>query len=125
MPDRQAFQDLMLVENPEFENVMRCVFGIGERETRTYLALLDESRATAAELADALDRDRSNVSRSLSALRDKGLLERHRQLLDDGGHVYYYEPESLPDVQALMHDELEEWAAFVHDTIDSFGPPDG
>lgn len=124
MPDRQAFQDLMLVENPEFEVVMRCVFGIGERETRTYLALLDEGEATAAELADPLDRDRSNVSRSLSALREKGLVERRRRLLDDGGHVYRYEPEPLSAVQALMHDELDEWTEFVHDTIDSFGPPD-
>ncbi len=48
-----------------------------------------------------------------------------RRLLDDGGHVYRYEAEPLPAVQKLMHDELDEWAAFVHGTIDSFGSPGG
>lgn len=121
MPDRQAFRELMLVENPLFEDVMVCVFGIQARETETYLALLGAGEATVADLADDLDRDRSNVTRSLSALREKDLVERRRELLDGGGHIYQYEARPLDEVQALMHDELDAWTAFVHDTVESFG----
>lgn len=125
MPDRQAFRELMLVENPLFEDVMVCVFGIQARETETYLALLGAGEATVADLAADLDRDRSNVTRSLSALREKDLVERRRELLDGGGHIYQYTPTPLPEARELMHETLDAWAAYVHERIDEFGGGDG
>jgi len=123
MPDRQAFRELMLVENPMFGDVMRCVFGIQAHETRTYLTLQDEPESTVEDLTETLERDRSNVTRSLASLREKGLVSRRRRLLDGGGHVYEYTATPLDEVKSLMHEELDAWAAFVHDRIDSFGPP--
>lgn len=119
--DREAFRELMLTEDPAFEDVMRCVFGIQAHETRTYLALVERPGATASDLAAALDRDRTNVNRSLNALDGKGLVERSRRLLDSGGHVYRYTATPLPEVKELMHEELDAWAEFVHGTIDGFG----
>lgn len=120
-PDPQRFRDLMLDSEPGFEQVMVCVFDIQHHESRTYEALLDNPGSTVAELADVLERDRSNVNRSLSTLREKGLADRGRRLLDGGGHVYQYTATALPDAKELMHETLDEWAAYVHSRIDEFG----
>ena len=114
----------MLDEQPGFEEVLACVFGIQEHEVRTYLRLLDHPGSTVAELADQLNRDRSNVNRSLSTLREKGLAERERRLLDGGGHVYQYTATPLPEARELMHETLDEWTAYVHGRIDEFGEED-
>lgn len=119
------FRDLILAENPGFDDVMRCVFGIQEREVDTYLALLERTdEVSAAVLAEELDRDRSNVNRSLAALREKGIVGRHRRLLDGGGHLYCYTAEPLPEVKERMHEELDAWTASVHERIDDFAEPE-
>jgi predicted transcriptional regulator len=118
-PDR--FRELMLDNEPAFEDVLSCVFGIQRHESDTYLTLLSNPSSTVAELADIVDRDRSNVNRSLSTLREKGLAERQRRLLDGGGHVYQYTATPLPEAKELMHETLEEWAAYVHERIDEYG----
>jgi predicted transcriptional regulator len=123
-PSPQRFRELMLGQEPSFADVLACVFGIQEHEVRTYVELLDHPGSTVAELADVLDRDRSNVNRSLSTLREKGLAERERRLLDGGGHVYQYAATPLPEARELMHDTLDEWCAYVHERIDEFGGED-
>ena len=119
-PDPQRFRDLMLDSEPGFEEVMVCVFGIQRHETKTYQVLCDRPGSTVEELAAELERDRSNVNRSLSTLREKGLAERGRRLLDGGGHVYQYTATPLPEAKELMHDTLDEWTAYVHSRIDAF-----
>ena len=119
-PDPQRFRDLMLDSEPGFEEVMVCVFGIQRHETRTYQVLCDRPGSTVEELAAELERDRSNVNRSLSTLREKGLAERGRRLLDGGGHIYQYTATPLPEAKELMHDTLDEWTAYVHSRIDAF-----
>lgn len=120
-PDPQRFRDLMLDSEPGLEEVMICVFDIQHHESRTYGTLLGNPGSTVAELADVLERDRSNVNRSLSTLREKGLADRGRRLLDGGGHVYQYTATPLPEAKELMHETLDEWAAYVHSRIDEFG----
>ena len=123
-PSPQRFRELMLNEEPGFEDVLACVFGIQEHEVRTFLTLREHPGSTVAELADQLERDRSNVNRSLSTLREKGLAERERRLLEGGGHVYQYSATPLPEARDLMHDTLDEWTAYVHERIDEFGEDD-
>ena len=119
-PDPARFRDLMLDAEPGFEEVLRCVFGIQEHEARLYLELLDAPDSTVAELAETVDRDRSNVNRGLTTLMDKNLAERRRRLLDSGGHVYQYRATPPAEARDLMHETLDEWAAYVHDRIDEF-----
>ena len=127
---------LLEVEDPTFDDVMACVFGVGEREVRTYLALLDRPGSTVEELAGALSRDRSNVNRALSRLLDLDLVRRERRLLDPGGYVYQYTATSLPATKARLHASLDAWAERVHERIEGFadhvaaiesqeGPDDG
>ncbi|WP_227380556.1 helix-turn-helix domain-containing protein [Haladaptatus halobius] len=120
-PDPQRFRELMLAEEPGFEDVLRCVFSIQPHESHLYLTLLEQPNSTMDELASVTDRDRTNISRSLATLREKGLASRYRRLLDDGGHVYRHEPTSLDEAKDLMHYTLDEWSAYVHTRIDDFG----
>ena len=100
-PNPERFRELMLDEEPGFEDVLACVFNIQEHEVRTYLRLLDEPGSTVAELA-----------------------ERERRLLDSGGHVYQYTATPVDEARELMHETLDEWTAYVHDRIDEFGEDD-
>lgn len=112
--------ELMEQSNPSFRNVLSCVFGIEDHETRTYLTLLDHPGSTIEELATALDRDRSTVNRSLSTLRERGLVRRDRRLLNGGGYVYQYTAVSLPEAKEMLHEALDTWTETVHETIDGF-----
>jgi predicted transcriptional regulator len=119
-PSPEKFRDLMATDEPDLGEVMACVFGVQTHEVRTYRTLVDTPGSTVEELAAALDRDRSNVNRSLSTLREKGLARRERRLLDGGGHVYQYTATPLDEARELMHEALDQWAAAVHDSIDAF-----
>lgn len=119
-PDPGRFRDLMLGSEPGFEEVLRCVFGIQSHEARLYMELLDAPDSTVAELAEAVDRDRSNVNRGLTTLIEKGLANRRRRLLDSGGHVYQYRATPPEEARESMHETLEEWTAYVHERIDEF-----
>jgi len=119
-PSPEQFRDLMATSDPELTEVMACVFGIQDHEVRTYRTLLGTPGSTVEELANTLERDRSNVNRSLSTLREKGLARRERRLLDGGGHVYQYTATPLDEARELMHEALEQWAMAVHDSIDEF-----
>jgi predicted transcriptional regulator len=126
-PSPEQFRDLMETDDPDLAEVMACVFGVQTHEVRTYRTLLSTPGSTVEELATALERDRSNVNRSLSTLREKGLARRERRLLDGGGHVYQYTATPLEEARELMHEALDQWAAAVHDSIDTFEgtKPDG
>lgn len=120
-PSPERFRELMLGGEPDLLEVMSCVFGIERHEARTYETLLAHPESTVEELSAKLDRDRSNVNRSLSTLRQKGLATRRRHLLEGGGHVYQYSPTPLSEARELMHETLDEWVAYVHERIDEFG----
>jgi Predicted transcriptional regulator len=113
--------DLLDTDEPGFQQVLACVFGIQQHESRTYLVLLDHPESTVAELSDVLERDRSNVNRSLTTLLDKGLAERQRRLLDPGGYVYQYTATELPEAKSLLHDALDQWVEHVHQSIEDYG----
>ncbi|MFB6123795.1 MAG: helix-turn-helix domain-containing protein [Haloferacaceae archaeon] len=121
MADAPDVEELVGEEEPSFQHVLSCVFGIQNHESRTYLVLLDNPGSTVAELAERLDRDRSNVNRSLATLLEKGLAERERRLLDPGGYVYQYTATPLPEAKELMHETLDAWVERVHERIDAFG----
>lgn len=121
MSDAPDMGDLVETENPSFQHVLACVFGIQAHESRTYLTLLNSPGSTVAELADELDRDRSNVNRSLTTLMEKGLADRERRLLDPGGYVYQYTATDLPEAKQLLHEALDEWVEQVHASIDAYG----
>ena len=122
MADSPEMANLLETDDPGFQHVLSCVFGIQDHESRTYLVLLNNPGSTVSELADVLDRDRSNVNRSLTTLMEKGLAGRQRRLLDPGGYVYQYTATPLPEAKEMLHSALDSWAETVHERIDEFGP---
>ena len=119
-PDR-PLRDLLLADDPGFDEVMRCVFDIQDHETQTYLALRERHESTVAELAAVLGKDRSSVNRSLTKLLGKGLATREHRLLEAGGYVYQYRAVALAEARRRMHEALAEWTEFMHAKIDEFG----
>jgi len=103
---------------PTTEEVLRVVFGIGVGEREAYLALAERGRGSAGDLAEALDRDRSNVNRYLNRLSEKGLVTRRRRILQSGGHVYQYEARPPEQVRARLLAALQEWTDGAHDRVD-------
>jgi predicted transcriptional regulator len=95
--------------DPTLEEVLRVVFDVGVGERVTYLALAERGSASAGDLAKKLNRNRSNVSRYLKSLYQKGLVTRRRRILQSGGHVYEYSVRSPEQVRQLLHAELSKW----------------
>ncbi|AHG02473.1 TrmB family transcriptional regulator [Halobacterium sp. DL1] len=124
MSDEPTLRALMLVEEPDSGDILRCVFGLHERDVDTYLALRATGEASAGELADGLDRDRSTVARALTRLHEKDVTERHRVILDHGGEMFCYEAVPLPELKSRMHEELTAWADYVHGRIEEFEEDD-
>lgn len=117
-PDPERFQSLMVDGEPDFDDLLSCVFGITEPVAETYQYLLANPESTVKELAETMECDRSNVNRKLDRLREKGLATRNRSILNTGGHVYQYTPLDLDETQTLMHRTLDEWTAAMHEQID-------
>ena len=122
MPDHDM-RTLLETADPEFETVMQCVFGVQAHEIRTYLTLLGHPGSTADELAAVLDRDRSNVNRSLTTLLETGLVERERRLLEGGGYVYQYTGVALPEAKSMVKAGLDAWTETVHEVVEAYEPP--
>ncbi len=120
-PQAEHFVELMLDGEPELSEVLSCIFGIQTHEARTYEVLVENPGSTVEELAAELERDRSNVNRSLSTLREKGLATRERRLLDGGGHIYQYSATPLDEARERMHEALDTWTTAVRERIDEFG----
>ncbi|QKG94379.1 ArsR family transcriptional regulator (plasmid) [Halorubrum salinarum] len=114
----EADETEISVKKPTREEVLQTVFGLGVQDVRTYDAVVEITGATASELSDHLDRDRSNVNRSLKRLRETGLVTRGRRLLDEGGHVYQYYVDDEMSEDPVTH-AVNKWKSAA---LDAVGP---
>ena len=105
------------VAEPSREEVLRTVFGLGGHDVRTYDAVVEVPGSTTRELAGHLDRDRSNVNRSLNRLREAGLVTRDRRLLDAGGHVYQYSATSNEAAADVISQAVNRWQSAALDAV--------
>lgn len=105
------------IEEPSAGAVVRTVLGLRPQELWTYEAVRAAPGASTATITDRLDRDRSNVNRSLMALCESGLVRRKRRLLEHGGYcyAYYAAPESV--ATQLLASALDRWAEAAHEAI--------
>ena len=112
------------VTEPSRDDVLQTVFGLGGHDVRTYDAVGDAPGSTTRELADRLDRDRSNVNRSLNRLREVGLVTRGRRLLDAGGHVYQYyaAPEEMSE--NIISRAVDRWRSAALGAVDAVDTDD-
>lgn len=106
------------VGEPTLTEVLRIVFDIGIGEHEAYVALTEREATSAGDLAEQLDRDRSNVNRYLNSLYQKNLVTRRRRILQSGGHVYEYSARSPDSVRKLLLAGLHEWADTASDRLE-------
>lgn len=111
--------DEISVNEPSRDDVLKTVFGLGAHDVRTYDAVGDSPGSTTRELADDLDRDRSNVNRSLNRLREVGLVTRGRRLLDAGGHVYQYYVTSEEVADDVITRAVDRWQSVAIDAVEA------
>ena len=116
---RRAEGPEVSVAEPSREEVLRTVFELGGHDVRTYDAVVAVPGSTTRELADHLDRDRSNVNRSLNRLREAGLVTRDRRLLDAGGHVYQYSAVSDEAADDIVARAVDRWRSAALDALGS------
>ncbi len=109
----------LAVTEPSRDEVLRTVFGLGRHDVRTYDAVADAPGSTTSELAGRLDRDRSNVNRSLNRLRDVGLVTRGRRLLDSGGHVYQYYAAPDGSSEDVVARAVDRWRSAAIEALDA------
>lgn len=96
------------LNEPSLEDLLRTVFGMSDSELEICLCVMEAGEVTTAELAERIGYDRSVVARHLNHLVDLGVVEKHRRLLEDGGHVYVYTPTG-PDVVRDRFTQLFLW----------------
>lgn len=97
------------VRQPELAVVLREVFGISETGLTICICLVEAREATAGDLAERLDLDRSTASRQLNHLTDLGLLEKRQRLLSDGGYVNVFSPVAVEEVRRRLTVGLHAW----------------
>ncbi|MFB6177150.1 MAG: MarR family transcriptional regulator [Halobaculum sp.] len=112
-----AVDPATLVDRPSFERVLATLFDLGERDVETLEAIQAESGVTTESIADAVGRDRSNVSRSIARLRELGLVTRRRRIISSGGYFYEHYARSGEDVERVLTEAVHRWADEAADTL--------
>jgi len=104
---------------PSTAAVARTVLDLRTQDLVTFDAVCAHPGASTKALAAELDRDRSNVNRSLTRLDEAGLVCRQRRLLDGGGYFYAYFAESGETVADRLAAALDQWAEAAASAIET------
>lgn len=108
------------VESPSFDEAVKTVFGLNDRDLATLTAIQSKPGITTRDIADVIDRDRSNVTRSVTVLRETGLVTRRRRIMEDGGYFYEHYAESTEGVERVLTDAIERWARDAVESVATF-----
>src|SRR6056297_1997048 len=111
-------EPLARTPDPSAATVAQTVLGLRSQDLATYDAVSSQPGASTKELAADLDRDRSNVNRSLTRLDEAGLVCRQRRLLDGGGYFYAYFAEPGDIVADRLSEALDRWTEAAAAAID-------
>ena len=106
------------ISTPSMATVLETVLDLRSQELAVYDAITADPGASTKALASTLDRDRSNVNRSLTKLEAAGLVARHRRILDSGG--FYYANYAAPNdvVDEVVSTALDQWLMDARSTVD-------
>lgn len=99
------------VVEPDLEAVLRTVFGITELGMEVCIRLMDVGEASAREVAEGVDADRSTVARHLDHLVALGVLEADQRIPSGGGRVTVYRTAPAAVVRERFAVGLYHWLA--------------
>lgn len=117
-PMRPIASESAVAREPTLEDLLQTVFDMSQSELDVCLCVMESGGLTVRELADQTEYDRSIVSRHLSHLADLGVLDKRRQLLEQGGHVYVYSPKDAETVRQSLRDAFLGWLGRANSIVD-------
>jgi len=91
------------------QDLVQCAFKLNEFEVSVYRKLLEIGPNRADELAEALNKDRSTVYRSLQKLLSCGLSYRETKSLERGGYFHIYIALSKEKLRERLELCVKEW----------------
>lgn len=100
------------------EEIMYCMFGLKNFETRIYFELIDRGPVTVNGLLKRFNKDRSTIQRALQNLTLAGLIFREQKNIKGGGYYYTYHAAPFDEVKNNMKASIHKWAETVTDWID-------
>ncbi|MEM0351230.1 MAG: helix-turn-helix domain-containing protein [Archaeoglobaceae archaeon] len=89
--------------------ILKCSFDISCFDMEVYVNLLKKNPTTVDDLADALNKDKSTVYKSLQKLLEKGLVERDYRILRSGGYKYLYKPINFEEFKKKIVEAVQVW----------------
>ncbi len=103
------------------EDLLECVHGLTDLDRACFesLASADAPR-TIDDIADAVDRERSTVYRSVHRLLESGFVEKEQVNYEHGGYYHVYrpvDPETVADEMAAL---VAEWTAKMTELVTEF-----
>ncbi|MFB6110007.1 MAG: helix-turn-helix domain-containing protein [Halodesulfurarchaeum sp.] len=113
--DRHLERDL------ECGELLECLYGLNDLDRRCFRVLSEATDPlTIDELAEAVDRERSTVYRSVQRLLQYGLVRKEQVNYDRGGYYHVYRITDPDDIADAMQDELNDWYAQIGYLIGRF-----
>jgi predicted transcriptional regulator len=109
------------IRSPETKPLFKQAFGMTETEMDICLCVMDEGEATANDISEALDIERSVVSRYANHLVEVGFLHKSERNLREGGRVHVYTHATGEEVTRSLTLGFYRWAAEATRLIDEFG----
>ncbi|MDZ7687421.1 MAG: MarR family transcriptional regulator [Halobacteriales archaeon] len=105
------------VHDPDADDVLRDIFGLGETSLNICFCVIDREGATVSEVADEMGIDRSAVSRHMKSLVESGILRREEKNLKQGGVVHVYTHENPEDVKERLAAGAFFWTSKVVELV--------
>ena len=109
------FMDFLELEEKNDRQIIFDVFDLNDLQ-RSIFQDLQDTKKTVQELAEAVDRNRSTVQRSLQEMMDKDLLMREGRTEKTVYYVYTTLP--IEDLRDLTCEVVQTWAEEVNDKLD-------
>jgi Predicted transcriptional regulator len=99
------------VTDPDLADLLQDVFHMSDTELEICLCVMEGGTMTVKELAKQIEYDRSVVARHLNHLGELGVIEKQRQLLKQGGHIYIYKPVAPETVRNRLTAAFLTWVS--------------
>ena len=90
------------------DDLLCCAFGLRTSEIKVYLQLISGPKSV-EQIAERINKDRSNIQRVLKKLHSKGFVMRNTRKIPRGGYYYEYSADETEVVRDQILTQLEEW----------------
>jgi predicted transcriptional regulator len=118
--EEEAMKNLLSIENPGIEDLLRCFFGLKMHEIDAFMVLKVSGKVTGEQLAEILKKDKSGVHRTLQTLLLRGLVNREYRLLRSGGYIYLYSTLPADRMKEIASSKLQLWYDTISGVIEKF-----